>query len=135
MPILRVAGCWCKMSRLQTLTQGLKNVFYSTAEFEDTNGRSFSEWVEFIAEQGNEDAQRLISRYEEYKMSFKITNTNGVYLIDIGTGTRYCANDLQAVVYALQHYFRESIPMYPFEYHSHVKHNKECNCCPLCDNK
>jgi hypothetical protein len=48
-------------NKAQKLRRGLKDLFYTTAEFEDTDGRSFDEWVEFIAEQGNEDAQKLLN--------------------------------------------------------------------------
>ena len=65
-------------------------------------------------------------------MSFKIDRENNRYKISIGTGETYRANNLQEVVYALQHYFQESIPMYPFEYHRHAEQNKIDNRCPLC---
>jgi hypothetical protein len=71
----------------------------------------------------------------EYKMSFKIENTNGVYLVDIGTGVRYCANDLQEVVFALQHYFKESLPSYPYDYHFDNAGNNKPPKCPLCESE
>ena len=52
--------------------------------------------------------------------------------ISIGAGKKFKAENLQEVVYGLQHYFRESIPEYPFDYQKHIDHAKECGCCPLC---
>jgi hypothetical protein len=71
-------------------------------------------------------------------MSFKIEKlTDGKYKINIeiendGSKKDCIANSLQSVVYALQHYYRESISMYPFEHHNCMKHDKGYNCCPLC---
>lgn len=56
----------------------------------------------------------------------------GRYRISIGNGKPTSSKDLQGVVYALQHYFRESIPEYPYDYESHIKHAASCDCCPLC---
>jgi len=63
---------------------------------------------------------------------FKIELYNDRYKISIGTGKTFSAANLQEVVYALQHYFRESIAEYPFDYKKHQEHAKECNCCPFC---
>jgi hypothetical protein len=54
------------------------------------------------------------------------------YDISLGVGKIFHARNLQEVVYGLQHYFRESIPEYPFDSDKHYKHSKECDCCPLC---
>lgn len=57
--------CEYKRLKAQRLKQGLKSVFYSTAETTDTDGRTLEEWIEFIAEQGNEDAQELLKLQSE----------------------------------------------------------------------
>ncbi len=59
-------------------------------------------------------------------------NPSGGYLVNVHTGKNYTARNLQEVVYALQHYFKESIAEYPYDYEKHVAHSKECDCCPLC---
>lgn len=63
---------------------------------------------------------------------FQVKRKGNGYTISIGTGKTHQAKNLQEVVYGMQHYFQESISGYPFEYHKHIEHNKECNCCPLC---
>lgn len=67
------------------------------------------------------------------KTEFKITqHYTGGFDISIGVGKLFHARNLQEVVYGLQHYFRESIPEYPYDYDKHKKHSEECDCCPLC---
>ena len=63
---------------------------------------------------------------------FKVEQCNNRYKISIGTGKTASARTLQEVVYALQHYFQESIAEYPFDYQKHKDHAKECDCCPFC---
>ncbi len=64
---------------------------------------------------------------------FKVESYGGQgYKISVGTGKTARAKNLQEVVYALQHYFRESIAEYPWDYAKHIEHSKECGCCPFC---
>jgi hypothetical protein len=65
-------------------------------------------------------------------MSFKVDKGVKLYHISIGTGKTYTANNLQEVVYALQHFFRESIPQYPFEFHNINMETKQYSDCPFC---
>ena len=68
------------------------------------------------------------------KTKFEITPhyPSGGFDISIGVGKRFFARDLQEVVYGLQHYFKESIAEYPYNYDKHIEHSKVCDCCPLC---
>ena len=68
-------------------------------------------------------------------MAFKIdTYPTGGYTISAGGGRLICAKDLQAVVYALEHYFNTGVPGYsvPFDNLKHIAHNRIDSCCPLC---
>jgi hypothetical protein len=70
-------------------------------------------------------------------MAFKVEeNGKGGYLISIGTGKRYTAKDLSSVARGLMHYFRKDVHVDDkWDYQAHIKHNEECNCCPLCTPK
>lgn len=66
---------------------------------------------------------------------FKITPYGNGYKISIGTGKTYRADNLQEVIYAMEHYFNQGIPAYSsktFSLTEHRKHNEVCHCCPLC---
>lgn len=65
---------------------------------------------------------------------FKVRSSAGGKGYDISIGVRriFHARDLQEVVYGLQHYFRQSIAEYPYDYQKHIEHAKVCDCCPLC---
>ena len=59
----------------------------------------------------------------------------GRYIISIRKGNSTKVAALQYVVYAMEHYFGESIPGYsdgPFDRAKHNHHNEQCGCCPLC---
>jgi len=68
------------------------------------------------------------------RTKFEVTLADSAtgYDISIGIGKKFRARDLQEVVYGLQHYFRQSIAQYPYDYQKHIEHAKVCDCCPLC---
>ena len=55
------------------------------------------------------------------------------FQISIGVGKKFRALNLNAVAYALQHYFHADLFDNAWNYEKHIEHNKECNCCPLCE--
>ncbi len=69
---------------------------------------------------------------------FKVDrDARGSYTISIGTGKTLKAHSLIEVAYALQHYYHDKLGIMeenhkPFDYQEHIKHGKECGCCPFC---
>ena len=67
------------------------------------------------------------------------TDARGGYLIRIGDKKKYRAQDLQAVGYALEHYFRVPLPGYskpsPDFWANHLAREQECGCCPFSEEK
>lgn len=60
---------------------------------------------------------------------------DGKYKIGIGVGRTFKANDLTEVSRGLTHYFNDVVNVTeksPFDRAAHLKHNDECDCCPLC---
>ena len=70
--------------------------------------------------------------------SFRVSSDGrSGYIIRIGDRRHYRARDLQAVAYALEHYFRIPLPGYstptPDFWANHLAHEQECGCCPFAE--
>ena len=69
-------------------------------------------------------------------MTMKIERQLRGFHISIGDHKGHQANNIQEVVYALEHYYRQPVPGYSTAkgdfWQSHLDHAKECSCCPLC---
>lgn len=69
------------------------------------------------------------------KPEFTVTTEGNYYLVSIGVGKKFRAENLDEVARALQHYFQVDLftdVMGKFDYQEHLEHAKECLCCPFC---